>query len=109
MPANMLGYWNNPGHRRVLIDGWVNTGDLLERRGRQYHIRKILGDDHLWWREHLPDEVDRAAEDVSGPRSRATRFLTKSSARWWARGRIGRLDESAARALKHDCGSFSTG
>lgn len=68
-PANMLGYWGNPeGTAEVLVDGWVNTGDLLDRhddgffyiRGRSSEMI-ISGGVNI-----APDEVDRIAEDVAG-------------------------------------------
>jgi len=73
-PANMLGYWNNPTRtREVLVDGWVNTGDLLERHEDGYFYIKgrssemiISGGVNI-----APDEVDRIAESVSGVREAA--------------------------------------
>ncbi|MEE6177659.1 fatty acid--CoA ligase FadD10 [Mycobacterium sp. 050134] len=73
-PANMLGYWNNPGRTdEVLVDGWVNTGDLLERhedglfyiKGRSSEMI-ISGGVNV-----APDEVDRIAEAVAGVREAA--------------------------------------
>ncbi len=73
-PANMLGYWNNPARtREVLVDGWVNTGDLLERgedgffyiRGRSAEMI-ISGGVNV-----APDDVDRIAESVPGVREAA--------------------------------------
>jgi len=73
-PANMLGYWNNP-HRtaEVLCDGWVNTGDLLERHEDGFFYIKgrssemiISGGVNV-----APDEVDRIAESVAGVREAA--------------------------------------
>lgn len=68
-PANMLGYWNNPARtREVLVDGWVNTGDLLERHEDGFFYIKgrssemfISGGVNV-----APDEVDRIAETVPG-------------------------------------------
>lgn len=73
-PANMLGYWNNPERsREVLVDGWVNTGDLLERREDGFFYIKgrssemiISGGVNI-----APDEVDRIAEGVKGVREAA--------------------------------------
>lgn len=73
-PANMLGYWNNPERtREVLVDGWVNTGDLVERREDGFFYIKgrssemiISGGVNI-----VPDEVDRIAEGVSGVREAA--------------------------------------
>jgi long chain fatty acid CoA ligase FadD10 len=73
-PANMLGYWNNPERtREVLVDGWVNTGDLLERREDGFFYIKgrssemiISGGVNV-----APDEVDRIAEGVAGVREAA--------------------------------------
>ncbi|GAB2994912.1 acyl-CoA synthetase [Mycobacterium bourgelatii] len=73
-PANMLGYWNNPKRtQEVLVDGWVNTGDLLERREDGFfYIRGrssemiISGGVNV-----VPDEVDRIAESVAGVREAA--------------------------------------
>lgn len=73
-PANMLGYWNNPERtQEVLSDGWVNTGDLLERREDGFFYIKgrssemiISGGVNI-----APDEVDRIAEDVPGVREAA--------------------------------------
>ncbi|MGY4712716.1 fatty acid--CoA ligase FadD10 [Mycolicibacterium sp. CBM1] len=68
-PANMLGYWNNADHtRQVLVAGWVNTGDILERhddgffyiRGRSSELI-ISGGVNI-----APDDVDRIAESVEG-------------------------------------------
>ncbi|WP_418004914.1 fatty acid--CoA ligase FadD10 [Mycobacterium sp. PDNC021] len=68
-PANMLGYWKNPERTaEVLVDGWVNTGDLFERhddgffyiRGRSSEMI-ISGGVNV-----APDEVDRIAESVPG-------------------------------------------
>ncbi|MFD6197592.1 fatty acid--CoA ligase FadD10 [Mycobacteriaceae bacterium NPDC060252] len=68
-PANMLGYWGNPDRTgEVLADGWVNTGDLVERRDDGFfYIRGrssemiISGGVNV-----VPDEVDRIAENVAG-------------------------------------------
>jgi long chain fatty acid CoA ligase FadD10 len=73
-PANMLGYWNNPERtQEVLGDGWVNTGDLLERHEDGFFYIKgrssemiISGGVNI-----APDEVDRIAEGVSGVREAA--------------------------------------
>ena len=73
-PANMLGYWNNPERtREVLVDGWVNTGDLLELRDDGFFYIKgrssemiISGGVNV-----APDEVDRIAESVPGVRDAA--------------------------------------
>ncbi|CAM2750923.1 acyl-CoA synthetase [Mycobacterium intermedium] len=73
-PANMLGYWNNPERtQEVLVDGWVNTGDLLERREDGFfYIRGrssemiISGGVNI-----VPDEVDRIAQSVTGVREAA--------------------------------------
>lgn len=73
-PANMLGYWNSPGRTaEVLVDGWVNTGDLLEQRddGYFYILGRasemiISGGVNV-----APDEVDRIAEAVPGVREAA--------------------------------------
>lgn len=68
-PANMLGYWNNPERTaQVLVDGWVNTGDIFERRSDGFCYIKgrssamiISGGVNV-----APDEVDRIAESVPG-------------------------------------------
>ncbi len=68
-PANMLGYWNNPERtREVLVDGWVNTGDIFDRGADGYFYLKgrssemiISGGVNV-----APDEVDRIAESVPG-------------------------------------------
>lgn len=73
-PANMLGYWNNPARtQEVLVDGWVNTGDLLERHDDGFFYIKgrssemfISGGVNI-----APDEVDRIAEGVPGVREAA--------------------------------------
>lgn len=73
-PANMLGYWNNPERtKEVLVDGWVNTGDLLERHDDGFFYIKgrssemiISGGVNI-----APDEVDRIAESVPGVREAA--------------------------------------
>lgn len=73
-PANMLGYWNNPERtQEVLVDGWVKTGDLLERHENGYFYIKgrssemiISGGVNV-----APDEVDRIAENVPGVREAA--------------------------------------
>ncbi|BAX93293.1 fatty acid--CoA ligase FadD10 [Mycobacterium shigaense] len=73
-PANMLGYWNNPDRtREVLVDGWVNTGDLLELNDDGFFYIKgrssemiISGGVNI-----APNEVDRIAEDVHGVREAA--------------------------------------
>ncbi|CQD24387.1 acyl-CoA synthetase [Mycolicibacterium conceptionense] len=68
-PANMLGYWGNPERTaETLVDGWVNTGDVLDRhddgffyiRGRSSEMI-ISGGVNI-----APDEVDRIAEAVPG-------------------------------------------
>ncbi|MGF2952244.1 fatty acid--CoA ligase FadD10 [Mycobacterium sp. THU-M116] len=73
-PANMLGYWNDPERTRdVLVQGWVNTGDLLERREDGFFYIKgrssemiISGGVNV-----APDEVDRIAHGVAGVRDAA--------------------------------------
>ena len=73
-PANMLGYWNNPEHtQQVLIDGWVNTGDLLERHeDGLFYIKGRSSEMILSGGVNIaPDEVDRIAEGVLGVREAA--------------------------------------
>ncbi|WP_421843001.1 fatty acid--CoA ligase FadD10 [Mycobacterium sp.] len=73
-PANMLGYWNNPERtRETLVDGWVNTGDLLELHDDGFFYIKgrssemiISGGVNI-----APDEVDRIALSVAGVRDAA--------------------------------------
>ncbi|MGJ6126736.1 fatty acid--CoA ligase FadD10 [Mycolicibacterium sp. Y3] len=68
-PANMLGYWNNPERtREVLVDGWVNTGDILELRADGYfYIRGRSSEMIISGGVNIaPDEVDRIAESVPG-------------------------------------------
>ncbi|MCI4676642.1 fatty acid--CoA ligase FadD10 [Candidatus Mycolicibacterium alkanivorans] len=73
-PANMLCYWGNPQRTgEVLVDGWVNTGDLLELHEDGFFYIKgrssemiISGGVNV-----VPDEVDRIAEDVGGVREAA--------------------------------------
>lgn len=73
-PANMLGYFNNPTRtKEVFVDGWVNTGDLLELRDDGFFYIKgrsaemiISGGVNV-----VPDEVDRIAESVTGVREAA--------------------------------------
>lgn len=73
-PANMLGYWGSPERTgEVLAEGWVNTGDLVERRADGFfYIRGrssemiISGGVNV-----VPDEVDRIAEDIAGVREAA--------------------------------------
>lgn len=106
-PANMLGYWNNPERTaEVLIDGWVNTGDLLERREDGFFYIKgrssemiICGGVNI-----APDEVDRIAEGVSGVREVACYEIPDEefgALVGLAVVASAELDESAARALKH--------
>lgn len=106
-PANMLGYWNNPERTaEVLIDGWVNTGDLLERREDGFFYIKgrssemiICGGVNI-----APDEVDRIAEGVSGVREAACYEIPDEefgALVGLAVVASAELDESAARALKH--------
>ncbi|OBB32239.1 acyl-CoA synthetase [Mycolicibacterium peregrinum] len=68
-PANMLGYWEDPDRTAgALVDGWVNTGDLLDRhddgffyiRGRSSEMI-ISGGVNI-----APDEIDRIAAGVAG-------------------------------------------
>ncbi|OMB95093.1 acyl-CoA synthetase [Mycobacterium sp. NS-7484] len=74
-PANMLGYWNNSDRTaEVLVDGWVNTGDILDRgedgfffiKGRSSEMI-ISGGVNI-----APDEVDRIAEAVAGVNAAAS-------------------------------------
>ena len=73
-PANMLGYWNNPERtQEVLVDGWVKTGDLLERHEDGFFYIKgrssemiISGGVNI-----VPNEVDRIGEGVPGVREAA--------------------------------------
>lgn len=68
-PANMLGYWNNAERTaEVLVDGWVNTGDLLDRHEDGYfYIRGRSSEMIISGGVNIaPDEVDRIAEDVDG-------------------------------------------
>ncbi|OBK19681.1 fatty acid--CoA ligase FadD10 [Mycobacterium asiaticum] len=105
-PANMLGYWNNPERtREVLVDGWVNTGDLLERRADGFFYIKgrstemiISGGVNV-----APDEVDRIAEGVPGVREAACYEISDpefGALVGLAVVPSGNLDESEARKLK---------
>lgn len=105
-PANMLGYWNNAARtQEVLVDGWVNTGDLLERHEDGFFYIKgrssemfISGGVNI-----APDEVDRIAEGTEGVREAACYEIPDPE----FGALVGlavvpstELDESAARKLK---------
>lgn len=105
-PANMLGYWNNPERtRQVLVDGWVNTGDLLERHEDGFFYIKgrssemfISGGVNI-----APDEVDRIAEGAEGVREAACYEIPDSEFGALVGLAVvpsAELDESAARKLK---------
>lgn len=73
-PANMLGYWNNPEQTdRILVDGWVNTGDLLDLGADgYYYIRGRASELFISGGANVvPDEVDRIAAEVTGVRDAA--------------------------------------
>ncbi|MFV0496284.1 fatty acid--CoA ligase FadD10 [Mycobacterium sp.] len=73
-PANMLGYWNSPDRTaEVLSDGWVNTGDLLERREDGFFYIKGRSSEMIICAgvNVAPDEVDRIARGVPGVREAA--------------------------------------
>ncbi|OBB15238.1 acyl-CoA synthetase [Mycolicibacterium setense] len=68
-PANMLEYWGNPDRTaEILVDGWVNTGDLLDRRADGFfYIRGRSSEMIISGGVNIaPDEVDRIAEAVAG-------------------------------------------
>jgi long chain fatty acid CoA ligase FadD10 len=105
-PANMLGYWNNAARtREVLVDGWVNTGDLLERHQDGFFYIKgrssemfISGGVNI-----APDEVDRIAEGTTGVREAACYEIADpefGALVGLAVVPSAELDESAARKLK---------
>lgn len=102
----MLGYWNNPERtREVLVDGWVNTGDLLERHEDGFFYIKgrssemiISGGVNI-----APDEVDRIAEGVAGVREAACYEIPDAefgALVGLAVVASADLDEAAARKLK---------
>jgi long chain fatty acid CoA ligase FadD10 len=70
----MLGYWANPERtEETLVDGWVNTGDLLELHEDGFFYIKgrssemiISGGVNI-----VPDQVDRIAEGVPAVREAA--------------------------------------
>lgn len=107
-PANMLAYWNNPGRTaEVLRDGWVNTGDLLDRgadglfyiKGRASEMI-ISGGVNV-----APDEVDRVAESVPGVREAACYEIPDpefGALVGLAVVAAAALDETAARTLKQE-------
>lgn len=73
-PANMLGYWRNPARTKdTLVDGWVNTGDLLERHEDGFFYLKGRSSEMIisGGANVVPDEVDRIAESVAGVRDAA--------------------------------------
>lgn len=73
-PANMLGYWNNPAKTaETLVDGWVNTGDLLDLGDDGYfYIRGRASEMIISGGVNIaPDEIDRIAEGVDGVREAA--------------------------------------
>ncbi|MGB8407409.1 MAG: fatty acid--CoA ligase FadD10 [Mycobacterium sp.] len=73
-PANMLGYWNNPDRTaEVLVDGWVNTGDIFERDEQGWFYIKGRSSEMIisGGANVAPDEVDRIAESVRGVRAAA--------------------------------------
>ncbi|PEG57460.1 fatty acid--CoA ligase [Mycolicibacterium boenickei] len=106
-PANMLGYWENPERTaETLVDGWVNTGDVLDRhedgffyiRGRSSEMI-ISGGVNV-----APDEVDRIAEGVAGVREAACYEIPDEefgALVGLAVVTSAVLDESDARRLKH--------
>ncbi|MCV7174605.1 fatty acid--CoA ligase FadD10 [Mycolicibacterium sphagni] len=72
--ANMLGYWNNPDRTsETLVDGWINTGDILERREDGFfYIRGRSSEMIISGGVNVaPDDVDRIAENVPGVREAA--------------------------------------
>lgn len=106
-PANMLEYWGNPDRTaEVLVDGWVNTGDLLDRHDDGYfYIRGRSSEMIISGGVNIaPDEVDRIAEGVAGVSEAACYEIADEE----FGALVGlavvastTLDESAAKKLKH--------
>lgn len=105
-PANMVGYWANQDRTaEVLVDGWVNTGDLLEIHGDGFFYIKgrssemiISGGVNV-----VPDEVDRIAEGVPGVREAACYEIADpefGALVGLAVVPVTELDETGARKLK---------
>ena len=65
--------WHPGRCAEVLVDGWVNTGDLLERGDDGYfYIRGRASEMFISGGVNVaPDEVDRIAEAVTGVREAA--------------------------------------
>ena len=106
-PANMLGYWNNPERTaEVLVDGWVDTGDIFEHGADGYFYIKgrssemiISGGVNV-----APDEVDRIAESVPGVDAAACFEIPDAefgALIGLAVIPAGELDDAQVRALKH--------
>ncbi|MGV0595764.1 fatty acid--CoA ligase FadD10 [Mycolicibacterium porcinum] len=106
-PANMLGYWENPERTaETLVDGWVNTGDVLDRHEDGYfYIRGRSSEMIISGGVNVaPDEVDRIAEGVPGVREAACYEIPDDefgSLVGLAVVTSAILDESDARKLKH--------
>lgn len=106
-PASMLGYWGDPDRTaEVLVDGWVNTGDLLDRHDDGFfYIRGRSSEMFISGGVNIaPDEVDRIAEGVDGVKEAACYEIPDEE----FGALVGlavvastTLDESAARKLKH--------
>jgi long chain fatty acid CoA ligase FadD10 len=103
----MLGYWGNPDRTaEVLVDGWVNTGDLLDRHDDGYfYIRGRSSEMIISGGVNIaPDEVDRIAEGVAGVGEAACYEIPDEefgALVGLAVVASATLDESAARKLKH--------
>lgn len=69
-PSLMDGYLGRPeASARVLVDGWLDTGDLgLLVDGELYLVGRAKDLIILRGRNHLPDEIERSVDGVPGAR-----------------------------------------
>jgi fatty-acyl-CoA synthase len=83
-PHAMLGYWNDPEESaRVLVDGWVRTGDLGVMGPDGLYITGRLKDMIIVGGRNLyPEDAERAANSIPGVRKgNAVAFGIVSKAR----------------------------